>query len=385
MLRLTLLHELQRGPATSVTELASRVRKLRPSVSRSLHALQAEGLVTLEAGEWQVSSSGREEVHRATEQLRESGARVQRSLATLATRLATPVVPAETLRAFEATRSELDASLRVINAHWASLSDRQEDLLRQFRESFAFKVPRFDIPRLQDIMRRWIPDNLQEVPDLDAVATVALDEGVPLCWIPRREIVFALIGADGPRARLDVLTARRDDVLDDCDVALASIPHEWSAQCRSAIEVLRLGHDGPAQSHAANIVDSIVLARFGDGGRNETRARASEDLGEQPIQRAAEYLTMLPLFRAFTPWRPRSGAPPPDYFARHPTAHAVGTAGVFAPLSALIAVMLATSLTVQFASSATTGTVLDPHAADPARVRAVSRGRQLVRAVATAT
>lgn len=364
MLRLTLLHELQQGPATSVTELASRVAKLRPSVSRSLHALQAEGLVTLDEGAWQVTPSGREEVDRATEQLREAGARVQRSLATLAT----PVVPIETLRAFDAPRSELAAALQslgavaaaqqvwadslssVIDLQWAALREQQADLIRQLRESFVFKVPRFDFPRWQDIVRPWIPDNLHEGPDLDAVVTVALDEGVPLSWIPRREIVSALIQADGPGARLDVLKARRGDILDDCDAALAAIPHEWSAQCRSAIEVLRLGYDGPAQSHAANIVDSIVLARFGDTGRDTTRERASECLGDQPLQRVAEHLTILPLVRAFIHWWPHAGAAPPDHFARHATAHAVGAVGVFAPLYALIAVMLATSLTVQFAS-----------------------------------
>lgn len=52
--------------------------------------------------------------------------------------------------------------------------------------------------------------------------------------------------------------------------------------------------------------------------------------------------------RAFVPWFPHSGIAPPDHYARHPTAHAVGRDGVFAPRSTLIAVMLATSLTIQY-------------------------------------
>lgn len=374
ILQLMLLQELHQTPVTSVTDLAARVGKLRPSVSRSLHTLEAEGLVTLEGGEWRVTSSGREEVHRATEQLQQSAARVQRSLATLAPRLAPPVVPAETLPAFDAMRSVLDAarlgpgtlaapeklwadSLRsAVDSQLAALREQQADLLRRLRESLAFSLPRFDFPSWQDIACRWIPDNLhavRAVRDLQALAAVALDEGVPVCWIPRSEIVSTLIEADGPGARIEVLTARRDDVLDDCDAVLAAIPHEWSAECRNAVEVLRLGHDGPAQSHAANIVDSIVLARFGNGGRNATTERASEDFGEQPLQLVAEHLAILPLVRAFARWWPHADADPPDHFARHATAHAVGTTGVFAPFSALIAVMLATSLTVQFASPST--------------------------------
>ena len=73
-----------------------------------------------------------------------------------------------------------------------------------------------------------------------------------------------------------------------------------------------------------------------------------DNLDELPLQLAAENLTLRPLFRAFTAWWPESGESPPDFFARHATAHAVGHVGVFSPISALTAVMLATSLTVQY-------------------------------------
>ena len=186
------------------------------------------------------------------------------------------------------------------------------------------------------------------------MAAVALEEGIPLSWIPRTEIVIALIEADGPEERLCILTERRDDVLDDCHAGLNSITHEWSVQCRSAIQALRLGLDGPAQSHASNIVDSVVIALL---GRDEAKERAEDDFDDDlPLQLAAENLTLRPLLRAFTTWWPDSGTTPPDHFARHATSHAVGHVGVFAPLSALIAVMLATSVTVQYARDEPTET-----------------------------
>ena len=155
-----------------------------------------------------------------------------------------------------------------------------------------------------------------------------------------------------------IISERRDDILDDCEARLDVIAHEWSVQCREAISALRLGLTGPAQSHAANIVDSIILSRFGKRGRAAAKERAAEEFGVQLLRRAAEYLTLLPLARALTAWRPDGDAPPPDHFARHATAHAVGHRGVFAPHFAMTAVMLATSLTVQFASrEATTGGV----------------------------
>ena len=363
-LRLTLLHELQNEPAESVTELAARVGKLRPSVSRSLHRLRAQGLVELEGREWQITSQGREEVNRATERLRESvmGLNV---LAATTPRVTTPLASVEAFRALDSVVAELNARFRTfgvlpgIEKLWragtlntnslglSALFEPQTEIARLLRE---IRLPGWDFPRWQDNLRRWRPDNLREVSDLNSVATVAREEGIPLSWVPCPEIVAALIDADGPEARLNTVSERRDEILDDCEARLGTITHEWAAQCVDALRALRLGLIGPAQSHAANIVDSIVLFRFGKGGRAAAKGRASGEFGEQLLRRAAEYLTLLPLARALTDWWPNGDAAPPDHFSRHATVHAVGYREVFTPHSATIAVMLATSLTTQFAS-----------------------------------
>ncbi len=386
-LRLALLQELQSEPAGSVTELATRVAKLRPSVSRSLNRLREQGFVEFEGGAWQITSSGREEADRATERLRESVVDLNDALAAITARVNTPVVSLEAVRALDSMFAELSAPFKGVdsllgvdkalraakqvytslgieeasrvgsfsaNPQWIStLFAPQTDLAGLFRE---IKLPRWDIPNWQDVLPRWRPDNLQEVPDLNVVVTVALEEGLPFSWVPRPEIVAALIEVDSPEARQVIISERQDDILDDCEARLRVIAHEWSEQCSEAIRALRLELIGPAQSHAANIVDSIVLSRFGK--RATATDRASEEFGAQLLRRAAEYVTLLPLLRAFADWWPHTDAAPPDHFSRHTTAHAVGYRGVFAPHSAIIAVMLATSLTVQFASrEATTGGV----------------------------
>ena len=366
-LRLTLLHELQNEPAASVTELATRVGKLRPSVSRSLHRLRAQGLVELEGGEWRITPPGRDEADRATERLRESVAGLNDALAAITPRMATPLVPIESFRAFDSMVADLSAlfptsgplqriekapRVAALNANSLGLSalfKPQTDLARLLGE---IRLPKWDIPDWQGVLRWWRPDNLHEVPDLNAVATVALEEGIPLSWVPRPEIVAALIEADGPEARLAIIAERRDDMLDDCEARLDVIAHEWAVQCSEAVRALRLGLIGPSQSHAANIVDSIVLTRFGKCGRAAATRRASENLGDQLLRQAAEHLTLLPIKRALTDWWPDGDAPPPDHFSRHATVHAVGCRGVFTPHSATIAIMLATSLTVQFAARA---------------------------------
>ncbi len=226
---------------------------------------------------------------------------------------------------------------------------KQTELFARVAEGITFQLPTIDIPGLLAALDRWLPVNLRDFVALDIVATVALDEGIPLSWVPRTEIVILLIEADGPAARVGILADRRDDILDDCEGALATIAHEWAVQFRSAIAAMRANLDGPAQSHASNIIYSIVLGLHGKNGREHAKTRAQEEFDGLPLQPAAENLSLRPLFRAFTTWFPNTGIDPPGYFARHATSHAVGHPGVFAPVSALVAVMLATSLTVQYA------------------------------------
>lgn len=242
----------------------------------------------------------------------------------------------------------LDEWARTSTAFSETLRE-QTELFARIAESVPFKLPTIDVPGLLAALDRWLPVNLRDVVALDVVATVALDEGIPLSWVPRTEIVLELIEADGPSARIGILTDRRGDILDDCEEALVPIEHEWAVQCRSAVAAMRVDLDGPAQSHASNIIDSIVLGLHGKNGREHAKTQAREDFDDLPLQLAAENLSLRPLFRAFTIWFPNTGIRPPDYFARHATSHAVGHAGVFVPISALVAVMLATSLTVQYA------------------------------------
>jgi len=264
-------------------------------------------------------------------------------------------------RAAQAVQTQWAASLakaidvtalnRAIASSAAVNQTLADSVRRQTEEVFARIAEmnlRLRLPSIDFDFTQWIPANLRNVEDLDAVATIALEEGLPLSWVPRSEIVVALVSAGSRDERHAILIERTNDVLDDCESALGADDDELAVQCQSAIDALRAGFDAPAQSHASNIIDSIVLALLGRNGRDEAKRRAEEDLDDLPLQLAAENLTLRPLFRAFTTWWPASGDMPPQHFARHATSHAVGQVGIFVPASALIAVMLATSLTVQY-------------------------------------
>ena len=116
LLQTTLLLELQSAPAKSVTELASRVDKLRPSVSRSLKLLRQQGLLTYADRKWRITPSGQKEADRAQEVLQDAEAQLQRTSKALAPRISIPVVPLEALRTFNSTSSRMSTDLVDLHA-----------------------------------------------------------------------------------------------------------------------------------------------------------------------------------------------------------------------------------------------------------------------------
>lgn len=206
--------------------------------------------------------------------------------------------------------------------------------------------------RFQAAFERSLPPNLRTISHLDRVVTLASDEALPLAWVPRTDIVEQLSDVSTREECQSVLDAHIQDILDDCEAVLETTHHEWTVQCRLAIRTFQLGLEAPAQSHAANIIDSVILAagpqRGRDAGKNRGEAKTMAKIGynDLPFRYPAEHLALMPLHYGFDIWYP--GDPIPSRFSRHATAHAVGQPGVFSRHNALVAIMLATSLTAQF-------------------------------------
>lgn len=209
-------------------------------------------------------------------------------------------------------------------------------------------------------IKRSVPANLLDDGSVDVdligfVVAMAFDEGVPIAWVPQLSIIEALVAADSREERLDLLVLAQDQILGDCEEALVLILDERSKQCRVAIAALRAGLEPAAQSHAANVVDSILRVEIGHDGVKDAKEVEPGHFETQPLREWSRFLALAPVGRAYAPWWPSDVTPPPDHFVRHATAHAVGHEGVFTPANALIATMLATSLTVEFSSSDSVG------------------------------
>lgn len=358
------------GPADEADEDSGPAANfLRPGLRSALEAFQRQQRLLASydfkplprTQELATQVSGALEAIKATERSINFGA--LQAVAESARRLST-VTPFAQLKADAVAQLVSTLDLSAIKKANGLLLHNWElfDLKRQQAEQISKMVAQFDFPslakqiiatrinwgQLRTIFEHVLPSNLHSVHDLAAVADLALDEGLPVAWVPRHEIIDELLRAVTPEERLAILDRRADDILDDCEAALEGIEHEWAEQCRSSVSSFRHGFVGPAQSHAGNIIDSIIYAVLGRSGRDDATRRAQQEYNDLPLHVAVENLVLRPLFFGFIKWYPGSGDPIPDHFARHPTAHAVGQPGVFSRRNALIAVMLATSLTVQF-------------------------------------
>ena len=222
-----------------------------------------------------------------------------------------------------------------------------------------------------DTFQSAMPPNLHTLESIKEALSLTRDEGLPLVWVPRQEIVQILLEApDAPTRRqilMDNLGVILDDcmaVLDDCSQTVhacksdvAAIVIECANQSKKAIRSLNAELHEPAQSHAANVIDSILLhicAFLGDKPKRIAAIdRAKEDIDDEWTTGVLILrLALRPLVRAYEVWYPNTGKPIPDHFNRHVTTHSVGQPSVFKKYNALIAVMLATSLTRQLCHEA---------------------------------
>lgn len=280
----------------------------------------------------------------------------------------------------ERLAAELSPALKQFAVEWQA---QFEPLLSQLHEPLAIGNPVFDqvvqrmkakfdriqIPVLDlltiefpkiDLTALMVnfPSNLRaDTDDLEHLARIALKDGIPIAWVPRAEILPKLLQSANTADRYELLVQHCGDILDDCDTALENREGLWVNAAREAISSAHRGDFGVAQSHAANLIDSILLTEFADPEhRHNTRqtrtnakslARRAVSL-EDTLNQLGRHLAVRPIPSAFAQWYP--GDPPPTAFNRHATAHCVGHPDVFSEAFCLIAVMLATSLVRQFGS-----------------------------------
>lgn len=236
------------------------------------------------------------------------------------------------------------AQLQVFNDR---LAERIRPIVAQFLDTNEVLDARiaaqtsFDPRTDREWRHQLLPSNLVDLdPDeLNAVAAVSLEDGIPVAWVPSVGIVRKLLGAadrsekDGHPSR----TRSRDPG------RVRGCHDRGRRQLRRTLP--RSDRCAPRRLHRAGPVTcSERLSNAREAAKNGGRG----EIDDVSIHELSDNLTLRPVVQALARWFPGDSGQFPELFSRHVTAHAIGEDQATGPAKALVAVMLATSLLCEF-------------------------------------
>lgn len=217
----------------------------------------------------------------------------------------------------------------------------------------SLKLPKYELPNLSaafsailEQLRNSLPPNWPSDVDEHALLAVVQDEGIPLVWVPRAEIVDAVLGAADRNARLELLVEYQHMIVDDCREVLAAMDAEGlSGQvplASKAVEALAGDHFEAAQALAV-VVTETAVAQSISGKYEVVKKQVLFDPQLVPYGLLRLNAALAPIGRFYTIWWAGSGDPKPQELSRHVSVHHAD-AGHYTEANAVIAVMLVTSV-----------------------------------------
>jgi hypothetical protein len=187
--------------------------------------------------------------------------------------------------------------------------------------------------------------------DIDRIAEVVQDDGLPLVWVPRAPIVAEVLDQDDHDARIQVLLNHLEEIVADCQEVLDQVTHEDLAGqallARRAVDALADGHHEAAQALAVVATETAVVHTLGNGGTKGQYSVVMQQVGFDPetvaYTRVRLEAALAPLGSFFTGWFPKEGIPAPKALSRRVSVHQAEPAH-YTEGHGLTAVMLAASI-----------------------------------------
>jgi hypothetical protein len=190
--------------------------------------------------------------------------------------------------------------------------------------------------------------------DIQAAMAILSDEGIPLSWVPRAQIVTDLVHAPDAPARHAILAARIPEIITDCGAVLDDIADpdlkslvELSREALTALAV----SPAAAQALAANIIDTFLRdanrrgrmfgGNFGFFKTDKVIKRITSVSGATPVHEFRVACVLTPMILALKSFDPEND-PMPTEFGRHSTVHRADPSH-YTSANGAIAVMLAVS------------------------------------------
>ncbi|TQS29110.1 hypothetical protein [Microbispora sp. KK1-11] len=204
-------------------------------------------------------------------------------------------------------------------------------------------------PAMADL-QRWIeeqlPPNWQDADiEYGKIEEIVSRDSIPLVWVPRADIISAIMKVDSRDERVAILVDRGAEIAEDCLAVLDEIHQEdlltRADFARKAIAAWRDGHIEAAQVLAACVTEALVTRYIGKP--SDAVEHATIDWGELSLRRLKWAAAIGPLLQFYARWWPDKGEPPLTTLSRHVSVHAP-SAQQCTPENCTIAVMLLTSL-----------------------------------------
>jgi hypothetical protein len=203
-----------------------------------------------------------------------------------------------------------------------------------------------DFWALLEDLRRHRPPNWPPGVDLERVAEVIRDDGLPLVWVPRAELVQEVVDAEDREARVTVLLAHAPELVQDCRGVLHGVTHAaFTGQQRLAercVEALEQGHHEAAQALAVAVTETAV-SRTLSGNYAKVKQQVIFNPDLVPYTQLRLRAALAPIHRFYTEWSPKSPHPAPEAISRHVSVHHADPSH-YTEANSLVAVLLACSV-----------------------------------------
>jgi hypothetical protein len=218
---------------------------------------------------------------------------------------------------------------------------------------FSTSIPKLTLPDIGPVLalmleqlRETQPPNWSDDIDLEQVLAVIQEDGLPLVWLPRAEIIAEVLDAPNRAARVEVLLRHADELIVDCREVLAAVRHETLTGqlplAGRAVDALEAGHHEAAQALAV-VVTETAVARAIRGKYEDVKSQVLFDPDLVPYTEMRLRAALAPIGPFYTTWYASSGTPAPEALSRHVTVHQADHTH-YTEGNALVAVLLATSV-----------------------------------------